>query len=106
MMGKSPSTISSYLNEQKGDLIMAKCALTTFDNPYNPHTDFNNWFVYDETHGQQRSSHLARIERTSNAMSDEENDAEIERAIDEIIKYDPFGIYTKVYESETAQNKT
>ena len=81
---------------------MAKCALTTFDNPYDPHTDFHNWFVYDETHGYQSSSYLARIARTSNAMSDEENDAEIERAIDEIIKYDPFGIYTKVYESETA----
>lgn len=80
---------------------MAKCALTTFDNPYNPHTDFHNWFVYDETHGYQSSSYLARIARTSNAMSDEENDAEIERAIDEIIKYDPLGIYTKVYESET-----
>ena len=80
---------------------MAKCALTTFDNPYNPHTDFNNWFVYDETHGYQSSSYLARIARTSYAMSDEENDAEIERAIDEIIKRDPFGIYTKVYESET-----
>lgn len=77
---------------------MAKCALTTFDNPYNPHTDFDKWFVYDETHGYGSSGYLARIARTSSAMSDDEINEEVERAIDEIIKCDFLGIYTKVYE--------
>ena len=76
---------------------MSKCALTTFDTPYNPITEFDKWFQYDEDHDYHSSGYLARIARTSNQMSDEENDIEIERAIDEIIDIDPFGIYTKVY---------
>ena len=76
---------------------MSKCALTTFDNPYNPITEFDKWFQYDEDHDYHSSGYLARIARTSNQMSDEENDMAIERAIDEIIDIDPFGIYTKVY---------
>ena len=76
---------------------MSTCALTTFDNPYNPITEFDKWFQYDEDHDYHSSGYLARIARTSNQMSDEENDMEIERAIDEIIDIDPFGIYTKVY---------
>ena len=76
---------------------MSKCALTTFDNPYNPITEFDKWFQYDEDHDYHSSGYLARIARTSNQMSDEENDMEIERAIDEIIDIDPFGIYTKIY---------
>ena len=76
---------------------MSKCALTTFDNPFNPITEFDKWFMYDEDQGYQSSAYLARIARTSNQLSDEENDAEIERAIDEIIKHDFLGVYTKVY---------
>ena len=79
---------------------MSRCALTTFDNPFNPITDFGNWFMYDEENGYHSCGYLGRIARTSNQMSDEENEAEIERAIDEIIQYDPFGIYTKVYSNE------
>ena len=77
---------------------MRRCALTTFDNPYNPFTDFENWFVYDETHGYGSCGYLARIARTTSAMSDEEVNTEIERAIDEIIDLDFLGIYTKVFD--------
>lgn len=38
----------------------------------------------------------ARIARTSDQLSDAENEQELERAIDDIIKYDPLGIYKKV----------
>ena len=76
---------------------MSRCALTTFDNPFNPITEFDKWFRFDEDQGYQSSAYLARIARTSNQMSDEENEAEVERAINEIIKNDFLGIYTKVY---------
>ena len=79
---------------------MSKCALTTFDNPFNPITDFDKWFMFDVSKGYNSCGYLGRIAKTSNALSDEENEAEIERAIDEIIKYDLFGIYTKVYANE------
>ena len=43
-------------------------------------------------------SYLGRIARTSDELSDEENNREEERAIDEIIKYDFRNIYRKVRE--------
>lgn len=74
----------------------AKCALTTIDNPYDPFEQFIPWFLFDEERGYHSSSYLARIARTSEQLSDEENNREIERAIDEIVKYDFMNIYKKV----------
>ena len=75
-------------------------ALTTFDNPYDPFTQFNQWFLYDEEKGYHSTSYLGRIARISDQLSDEENNREIERAIDEIIKYDFMGIYKKVQQTQ------
>lgn len=75
---------------------MVKCALTTFDNPYDPFDDFVAWYNYDTGKGYNSSAYLDRIARTSDQLSDAENDKEIERAIDEIIKYDFRNIYRKV----------
>ncbi len=75
---------------------MRKCALTTVDNPFDPFTQFDDWFLYDELSGYHSCSYLSRIARTADALSDVENDAEIERAIDEIIKFDFRNIYKKV----------
>lgn len=72
------------------------CALTTFDNPYDPFDNFAEWFLYDVEKGYNSSAYLARIAKTSEQLSDGENAIEIERAIDEIIKYDPLNIYKKV----------
>ena len=73
-----------------------KCALTTVDNPYNPFEQFTSWFLFDEEKGYHSCAYLGRIARTSDQLSDEENNQEIERAIDEIIKYDFTNIYRKV----------
>ena len=54
---------------------MGRVGLTTVDNPYA---------------------------RTSDELSDEENNLEVERAIDEIIKYDFRNIYRKVREKASA----
>lgn len=78
---------------------MAKCALTTIDNPFNPFTQFGQWLRFDSDKGYNSSQYLDRIARTSDQLSETENDAEIERAIDEIIKYDVLDVYKKVYES-------
>ena len=74
----------------------SKCMLTTFDNPYNPFDEFTSWFMFDEEKGYHSCSYLGRIARTSDQLSDEENDLEVERAIDEIVKYDFRNIYKKV----------
>lgn len=70
--------------------------LTTFDNPFNPFEEFDSWFLFDIEKGYNSCSYLGRIARTSEQLSDEENNEEIERAIDEIIKYDFRNIYRKV----------
>lgn len=77
-----------------------RCMLTTFDNPFNPFDNFDSWFLFDIEKGYNSCAYLARIAKTSELLSDYENDLEIERAIDEIIKHDVLNIYTKVYETE------
>lgn len=75
---------------------MTRCALTTFDNPFDPFEQFDSWLNYDLDKGYNSCSYLDRIAKTSDQLSDEENAKEIERAIDEIIKYDFRNIYKKV----------
>lgn len=75
---------------------MARYALTTFDNPFDPFEQFTSWFMFDEEKGYHSTAYLGRIARTSEQLSDEENNQEVERAIDEIIKYDFQNIYKKV----------
>lgn len=83
--------------------ITGPVALSTFDNPFSPFTQFNEWFIWDVTHGYNSCGYLARIARTSPQLTDEENNAEIERAIDEIISLDPMNIYVKVRANEKQQ---
>lgn len=76
--------------------MVSDCALTTKDNPYNPFENFNQWFLFDVQKGYDSCSYLARVARTSDQFTDDENKQEIERAIDEIIKYDFMNIYKKI----------
>lgn len=73
-----------------------QCMLTTFDNPFDPFEQFTSWFLFDTEKGYNSCSYLGRIARTSEQFTEEENEMEIERAIDEIIKYDFMNIYKKV----------
>ena len=70
--------------------------LTTFDNPFDPFEDFTSWFMFDIEKGYYSCNYLARIANLSEKMTQKERDAEIERAIDEIIFYDFRNIYKKV----------
>lgn len=83
-------------------------ALTTVDNPFDPFTQFDAWFQFDldkernmiDENGERIHlnccSYLDRIANTSEQLSDSENIEEIERAIDEIIKYDFTNTYKKI----------
>lgn len=73
-----------------------KCMLTTFDNPFDPFEQFSSWFLFDVEKGYNSCSRLMRIANVSDDMSEIEQDREIERAIDEIIKYDFMNVYKKV----------
>lgn len=79
---------------------MAKVMLTTIDNPFDPFKQFDSWFRFDMDKGYNSSAYLARIARTSDQLTEKENDDEIERAIDEIIKYDFMNLYKKVKQEQ------
>lgn len=75
---------------------MVECMLTTTDNPFDPFTQFDEWFLYDESKGYHSCSYLARIAKTSDALSDLDNSQAIESAIDEIVSKNYSGVYKKV----------
>ena len=73
-----------------------QCMLTTIDNPFNPFDDFNSWFLFDMEKGYDSCGRMVRVANLSDDLTEKEEDKEIERAIDEIIKYDFLNIYKKV----------
>lgn len=70
--------------------------LTTTDNPFNPKTEFDDWYKFDTQKGYNTCSYLARIAKTSEGFSDEDNSLEIEKAIDDIVFMNLLGLYKKV----------
>ena len=75
---------------------MKETMLTTIDNPFNPFTQFDEWKVFDEAKGYFTCSYLARIVRTSDELSEEDEALAIEQAIDEIVSLNILGIYRKI----------
>ena len=70
--------------------------LTTFDNPYDPFDDFDQWYSFDKQMDYNTCEKIARIARSSESFSTKEDKEETERAIDEIIDHDFLNIYKKV----------
>lgn len=73
-----------------------QCMLTTIDNPFNPFDDFNSWFLFDMEKGYDSCGRMVRVANLSDDLTEKEENKEIERAIDEIIKYDFLNVYKKV----------
>lgn len=74
---------------------MKQCMLTTNDNPFNPFDQFDEWLAFDNAKGYNSSGRLMRVAKLNDAMSDTEENAEIERAIDTIIANDFLNIFKK-----------
>lgn len=76
--------------------------LTTVDNPFDPCFEYDAWALYDKQshpnfpNGYNCSERLARFALTSDELSEEENQYEINRAITRIIVLDPFNIFKRV----------
>jgi hypothetical protein len=70
--------------------------LTTIDNPYNPFTQFDEWYAFDVSKGYYTCAYLARVTKTSDSLSDLDESLAIEAAIDSIIDLNIIGLYTKV----------
>ena len=77
---------------------MANVLVTTVDNPFNPFTEFDEWYRFDHDHGYNTCEYLARIALTSDELSDEANAQAINDAVDEIVRLNSNGMYKKVTE--------
>lgn len=72
--------------------------LTTSDNPYDPFTQFDQWYAYDEQNGYHSCGLLARLALTSKNLTDEQNKQILNDTINDIIMLFP-GLYKKVSKS-------
>ena len=77
--------------------------VTTADNPFNPFTEWDEWYFYDLSKGYSTCERLDRLSNTSSQLSDELNNEELEQAIDQLIEIGAVGKdgtivdYVKVY---------
>jgi hypothetical protein len=74
--------------------------LTTYDNPFNPFDEFENWFKTDLVLGWNCCQTLAREANTSDIVSDEVNQVEIFEAMKRIVKDWPM-IYKIVVKTDS-----
>lgn len=75
---------------------MVQHMLTTTDNPFDPFTQFDEWNAFDQSHGYNSINLLARVVRTSNNLSDADQELAMEDAIDQIVELNINGMFTKV----------
>lgn len=86
---------------------MRQAMLTTIDNPFDPFDQFDEWFAFDVAKGYNTCAYLARIAKTSDELSPQDEDLAIDQAMDEIVRLNVLGIYRKVYKDEVENdNKT
>jgi hypothetical protein len=76
--------------------VVNESMLTTVDNPFNPFTQFDEWYAYDVNAGYHTSAFLARIVKSSEQLSEADQSAAIEAAIDEIVDINALGLYRKI----------
>ena len=70
-------------------------AITTFDNPWDPFTQFEEWLAFDNERGYNTLNKLSRVANLPSDLTDEEEKIETEKAIDAIIASDFLNIYKK-----------
>lgn len=81
---------------------MDEYMLSTSDNPFNPYTQWDEWYAFDVAAGYHTSAYLARIVRSSDELSESDQSLAIKEAIDEILEFNLTGNYIKVYEKDPA----
>lgn len=70
--------------------------LTTVDNPFDPFTQWNEWFAWDENAGYHTPGLLARIAHQSADLSESDQHLAVQEAIDECVEINTLGVLRKV----------
>ena len=85
---------------------MRQTWVTTEDNPFDPFEQFDDWDRYDCDSGYHTCRYIAGLAQTSNALSEAENEAEIEEAVDRICMLNVLGNYVKVVKEVDDEGET
>lgn len=75
---------------------MPEHMLSTVDNPFNPVTQFKEWYAWDSQAGYHTLSYLARVTITSDELSEADQAVALEQAMDDILEIHAGGFYVKV----------
>ena len=73
--------------------------LSTTDNPFNPHTEWDQWLAWDLPRHNSLAL-LARVAKVSDDLPDSVNDSEVDDAIDEIVRENVSGMHIRVARSD------
>lgn len=83
-------------NSSNGSKDRVVYMLTTTDNPFNPFTQWDEWYAYDLQLGHDTCALLARITATSDELSEVDQDLTVQQGIDEVVQYNVSGVHRKV----------
>lgn len=78
------------------DEVMVDYMLTTVDNPFDPFTQWDEWFSYDETMGYHTCALLARVTYTSDELSESDQDLAVQLAVHEVARENVSGMHRLV----------
>lgn len=65
--------------------------LSTSDNPFNPFTQFDEWFSFDYSKGYNTLEYLARVTETTEDGFDRENRLVMNEAIEDACRFNLTG---------------
>ena len=77
--------------------------LTTIDNPFDPFTQFQDWYTYDCSKRYYTCNYLDRIVITTKQMNQEQIDQAYEKGMKEIVAFNP--LFYKLVSKEVEQEK-
>jgi hypothetical protein len=70
--------------------------LTTVDNPYNPFTEWDEWYAFDARQGYHTPGLIDRLTFDSYELSEADQTLSVQLAIGEIARANVLGIYRLV----------
>jgi hypothetical protein len=74
--------------------------LTTFDNPFDPFTQWDEWYAWDQNAGYHTPGLLDRISRVADDLSEADQYLAVQWAIDEIVRENVSGMHRKVQRNQ------
>ena len=77
--------------------------LTTVDNPFDPFTQFDEWYAWDEEAGYHTTAFLARVVISSDELSEYDQRLAYEEGVNEIIRENVSGMHARVYQNQNSK---